>query len=180
MTLLRTAISGILIASPIVFVGCHGDTSDSNEGLVLHYIDLSNKTTPASWVLDDKPQSIMNDAVSAMENAASLPEKANFLVVYDKASLLKHFVDTANDQFAVQHIIADAEIDNETQLTVDSVFVHGRDKIGTRLDNELLILDDYIAASKGDSLRELFLRLKDATAAVRQMIEMSSLTKTFD
>ncbi|TWT85068.1 hypothetical protein CA13_65500 [Planctomycetes bacterium CA13] len=180
MTLLRIVTFGILVALPAVFCGCNRNTSDNKDGLVLHYIDLSNKSTPASWVLDDKPQSIMNDAASAMENAATLPEKANFLVVYDKASLLKHFADTANDQFTVQHVIADAELDKETQLYVDSKFVHARDKIGTRLDNELLILDDYIAASKEESLRELFVRLKDATFTVRQMIESSSPTKTYD
>jgi hypothetical protein len=174
MIMLRTASLSLLLAA---LLGCK---KNRNEGLVLHYIDLSNKTLPVSLVVDSKPKAIMNDALSAIQNAETLQDKRGFLIVYDRASLLAHYIETSSSHFTVQHIIADAECDKAAQLTVDSVFVEARRKIGERLDDELLILDDYIAATSDGALQDFFVRLKEATIEVKKMIETSSATATFD
>ncbi|WP_068139590.1 hypothetical protein [Roseimaritima ulvae] len=141
---------------------------------------MSNKAAPGSWLTDNEAEHIMDDAFLVIEKADTLEEKANFLVVYQKASLLKHFMDTLKSDFTVQNMVADAEVDRDTQLQIDSVFVHAHQQIGKRLDEDLLLIDDYIAAAEDEKLRELFRRLKTATIEVRDTIEASLETKTFD
>ena len=180
MNILSRLFLLILLIGALANAGCDTKTASTKNDLVLHYIDLSNKTMPASMVLDDNASKIMDNSLAAAQAADFPRDQANYLMVCQKADLLKHYVGTCSSHFTVQHLIADAEVNRDTQLEVDSVLKHAREAIAGRIGDELSLIPDYIAATDDAQLQELLRKLQSAMSETKSMVEGSLPTNTYN